>query len=86
MFLPIFMFGCLWGWMYSYLLSHAASRMIGVAFGTALLLNASQFEIASVKLLGGMVAKFLVLAVVLRYCMPGIYRWICRRPALSTAS
>jgi hypothetical protein len=76
MFIPIVLIGLLWGWMYAFLVSHAPNRPMGLAFGTALLLNATQFEIAGIKLLGGMVGKFLVLAIVLRFGIPAISRWL----------
>ena len=39
---------------------------MGYAFATALLINANKFEITSLKLLGGVLMKFIVLALLLR--------------------
>jgi hypothetical protein len=76
MFLPIFLFGLLWGAMYAYCIRHADLRGIGYAFGTALILGAVQFEAATIKLLGGMVLRFLIFALILRYVVPSLYLWL----------
>ncbi|MFL5616090.1 MAG: hypothetical protein ACJ796_20660 [Gemmatimonadaceae bacterium] len=78
--------GFTWGKMYSWLLSHAGISATGFALGTTLLIDASQFEIAEIKLLGGMVAEFLVLAIVLRFLMPGLHRWLARNPRADAGS
>lgn len=68
--------GLLWGKMYEWLVSHSRITATGLAFGTALFIDASQFEVAEIKLIGGMVAKFLVFAVVMRFIMPAAHRWL----------
>jgi hypothetical protein len=73
-----FVFGILWGKMYAWLVLHAGTTIVGLAFGTALLIDASQFEMAEIKLLGGMVAKFLIFAAFVRFVMPSIQRWLMR--------
>jgi hypothetical protein len=71
--------GFVWGKMYAWMVSRAEIAATGFALGTTLLLiNASQFEIAEIKLLGGMVSEFLVLAVMLRFLMPGLHRWLAK--------
>jgi hypothetical protein len=72
------LFGMLWGRMFAWLVSHARSTVIGLAFGTALIIDASQFEVAEIKLLGGMVAKFLIFAAILRFIMPPVNNWLMR--------
>jgi hypothetical protein len=79
MFVPILLLGMLWGAMYAYFIRRSAIYPVGVALSTALLINASQVEIAEVKLLGGMVMKFLVFAVLLRFVIPKAYRWCARK-------
>jgi hypothetical protein len=74
MFVPIFLFGLLWGRMYAWMISRGRIGVIGLGFGTALMLSATQFEISEVKLLAGMIARFLVLAVVVKYVMPKFER------------
>jgi hypothetical protein len=76
MFVPIFAFGLLWSLMYTYFVTRAGMPVLGYAFGTAVLINASQFEIVGVKLLGGLINQFIVLALVLRYAMPRVCRWL----------
>src|SRR5207237_10139330 len=81
MFLPIFVFGLLWGRMYAWLLSRSRIGVMGLGFGTALMLIAMQFEISEVKLIGGMIARFLILAVVVKYVMPKFERYLLQTAA-----
>ena len=83
MFLPIFLLGVAWGRMYRYMINGATLTVIGYAFGTALLINANQFEITGIKLIGGMLAKFLVLAVILRFGVPRVSAWLLARGHLA---
>jgi hypothetical protein len=64
--------------MFSFFVKRARTPEEGFAFASALLVNASYFEIASVKLLGGMLMTFLVLATTL-WQMPRIRAWIAPR-------
>lgn len=70
MFVPIFLCGLLWGFMYRYLTIKISSRLIAYGMVTALLINVNQFEMHSVKLLGGMIMNFLVFAAVSKYILP----------------
>ena len=76
MFVPIFLFGVGYGLMYRYCLTRTPLRGIGYAFATVVLIGANQFEAAQVKLLGGMLMRFIVCALVLRYAMPSVCRWL----------
>ena len=81
MFVPIFVFGILWGRMYAWLISRSRIGVIGLGFGTTLMLYATQFEISEVKLIGGMIARFLILAVIVKYVMPKFERHLVRTDA-----
>ena len=76
MFAPIFLIGLLWGLIYAYFVRNARSTLVGYAFATALLVQAYQFEIVGTKLLGGILAKFIVLALLLRFAEPVIWSWL----------
>ena len=78
MFFPIFILGVIWGFMYYYFTSRAQSLIIGYAFATALLISAYQFEMAGIKLVGGMVLNFLVLALILRFGEKHLVSWLSR--------
>ncbi len=67
MFAPVFILGLLWGVMYYYLVSRARFTITGYAFATAILINAYQFEMTGIKMLGGVMMKFLVLALIMRF-------------------
>lgn len=76
MYAIVFAIGLLWGGMYRYFLTRSSSALLAFAFAAAALLAAYQFEIASVKLVAGVVMKFLVLAVVLRLFGETIRSWL----------
>lgn len=79
MIICVFLFGLMWGAMYAYLSSARHIPPYGEAAAAVLLLSATQFEIAEIKLLGGMVARFLILALLLRYALPSVHRLLVRR-------
>lgn len=84
LFFPVFVLGLLWGGLYLWFIRRAELTVVGYAFATAVLINASQFEMASIKLLGGVLAKFIVMALVLRFAMPRLSAWLMasrREPA-----
>lgn len=76
MYVPVFILGVLWGLMYYFFLWRAKALLIGYAFATSLLLSAYQFEMASIKLLGGVTSRFLVLAVLLVVSEKYIVAWL----------
>lgn len=86
MFVPVFVFGLIWGAMYAHLCSNKRLALYGQASAAVLLLRASQFEIAEVKLLGGMISLFLILAVLLHYVMPSVHSFMSRSRSAGRAS
>ena len=76
MYVPILMIGFLWGLMYRYFMRRSGSALLGFGFALSALLVAYQYEIAAVKLVAGVVVKFLVLAVVLRFFETRIREWL----------
>ena len=81
MFVPIFLLGLFWGTMYYFFMAKARFTILGYAFATALLLNAYQFEMASIKLLGGVLIRFIVLALVIHFLEARIATWLQGRAA-----
>jgi hypothetical protein len=67
MYLPVLLVGMLWGFIYRWFTRRARYAMVGYAFATAALLGAYQFEMASIKMLGGTIMIFLVLSLVLKF-------------------
>ncbi|MCS3629298.1 hypothetical protein GGP53_003178 [Salinibacter ruber] len=76
MFLPVFLLGLVWGGMLLYFVRRANVKVVGLAFAVAVLLNANRFEITSLKLLGGVLMKFIVLALALRFGAPYVSSWL----------
>jgi hypothetical protein len=84
---PIFIIGLAWGAMYSYCIKRGREVGVGHAFGTVIIMGASQFEVTEVKLLGGMLMSILVYALVLRFVMPALALWLREEsPVRSAAS
>jgi hypothetical protein len=67
MFVPVLLIGMLWGFIYRWFTQRAHYAIIGYAFATAALLGAYQFEMASIKMLGGTIMIFIVLSLILRF-------------------
>ena len=76
MFVPILILGFFWGWMYAFFMSRAQSAIFGYAFATALLIELYQFEMAGIKMFGGMLMKFMVLSLALYFLEPRLRRWL----------
>lgn len=79
MFLPIALLGLIWGGIYYYFVSRASINIIGQGFATAVLYNASQFEMTSIKLIGGVLTTFLVFALIQAFIVPPVSRWLRRQ-------
>ena len=79
---PVGMFGVVlilgigWGLMYAYFVRRAHVPVLGLAVALSVLIGAYKFEIASIKLLGGVLMKFLVLAVLFKLFETRIHRWL----------
>lgn len=83
MFSPMLMLGLLWGAMYKYFMTRRnIPAIFGYGLAVAVLINALYFEIANVKLLGGVVTSFLVAFVVQKYVVKKMVRKLIvkRRP------
>ena len=76
MFVPILLVGVWRGLMYRFFLSHGQSRIAGYAFTVALFINLYQLEKATGKLLGGLLMRFIVLAILFHFAVPVILRWL----------
>ena len=76
MFVPILILGFFWGWLYAFFISRAQSAIFGYAFATALLIEAYQFEMAGIKLFGGVTMKFMVFALLLHFLEPRLRAWL----------
>lgn len=75
MMLPIFGVGLAWGLIYRYLLGYRTLVVYTFAAAVAVLINANQFEIHNVKLVGGVLMGFLVTAGWVRWGIPAMSPW-----------
>lgn len=80
MMVPIFLVGVAWGLMYRYFLSRRIAATYAFAAAVTVLMGANQFEIYSVKLVGGVLTTFLVFAAWVRWGIPAVDSFL-RRPA-----
>ena len=76
MFLPIFLVGVWRGLMYRFFLRKEEMRVMGYAFAVALFSTLYQLEVATGKLLGGLLSRFIVLAFLFILIAPLIMKWI----------
>lgn len=75
MFVPLFAFGLLWGVLYSFLVSRPVNRELALATVTAVFINLDQYEIATSKLIGGMLQRAIIFGALLTYIIPRVARW-----------
>ncbi|MCS3657977.1 hypothetical protein GGQ11_002778 [Salinibacter ruber] len=76
MYFPILLLGAGWGAIYCFFVSRATINVIGHGFATAVLFNASRFEMTSLKLVGGVLTAFIVLALIQTYVVPQFLPWL----------
>jgi len=79
MMIPIFLVGFAWGLMYRAFLSRSTAVIYRFAAAVAVLMGANQFEIYSVKLVGGVLTTFLVFAAWMRWGVPAVDPLLRRR-------
>lgn len=76
MLLPVFLIGLLWGLLYRYFARGGESRLVAFAFTVALALWGYQLEVATAKLLGSLLMRFIVLALAFWIAAPPVARWL----------
>jgi hypothetical protein len=80
MFIPVLLLGMLWGGMYLFFMRRPEYLIYGLAIATAVLKEAYQFEMVSIKLLGGVMMTFIVMAMVYRFVVPRLDGWLMATP------
>jgi hypothetical protein len=81
MFGVVFLLGILWGLLYTYFIKKAKVTLLGFAMACSVLLPAYQFEMVSIKLLGGILMSFLVFAALLRFVERPVWAWLRKSQA-----
>lgn len=76
MFGVVFVLGLGWGLVLVAFMRRARAPLVGLGFALAILLGAYQFEMASIKLLGGVLMQVLVLLVVYRFFGTRLAAWL----------
>ena len=76
MFVPIFLVGVSWGLIYAFFVRKARYRVLGYAYSVAILLSAYQLEVATIKLVGGVLMKFIVIAFIFRFTEDWVADWL----------
>ena len=76
MFVPIFLLGLGWGLIYLFFVRKAVDPILGYAYSVAVLLSAYQLEVATIKLLGGVLMKFIVVGLVFRLTQNWVQDWL----------
>lgn len=78
MFIPVFFIGILWGSMYYYFMTRKGIPLLAYGFTTTVLISAHLFETAGIKLLGGMLMKFIVMSLVFVILSPALTRLLTK--------
>lgn len=76
MFGVVLIIGIAWGLIYAYFVRRANVPLIGLSFALTILLSAYVFEVASIKLVGGVGMKFIVAALLYRFVEPRVAAWL----------
>ena len=84
MFIPIFLVGVGRGLIYRFFLRRGDARLVGYAFTIAVFWGGYQLEVATGKLLGGTLTRFIILALVFRFAAPVVARWLQHGDARET--
>lgn len=80
MFVPIFLLGLYYGWVYRWFVRRAVNPLLGAAIATSLLLFAAQLlESSNIKISGGVTAGYLVLAALEAIAGARFWNFVCRR-------
>ncbi len=75
MFVPVFLIGLWRGLMYRFFVRREDLRLVGYAFTVGLFVSTYQLEVATGKLLGGVLMRFIVLALLFRLVVPRMVSW-----------
>ena len=76
MFVPILLVGVWRGLMYRFFLRKPDQILAGYAFAVALFTLTYQLEVATGKLLGGVLMRFIVLALIFQFVVPYVVTWL----------
>lgn len=79
MFAMIFFVGVVWGLMYRYFLTRKKELVFSYGLAVAVLLGAAQLEVSTVKMVGGMLMGFIVMALTQKVFLPRIHMWLLDR-------
>jgi len=74
MFVPLFIVGLCWGLIYRYFMNTNNEVLLSYGIAVAVLIHANQLEISLAKMLGGILAGFLVMAIVKKFLVPALHR------------
>lgn len=61
MFIPIFLMGCFYGYIYNFFVKNSKSKVIHLSISAAILFNAYLFETTQAKLIGGLLSAFIIM-------------------------
>jgi hypothetical protein len=81
MFVPIFLWGWLVGWCFDFIRRKAPHPLMGSALASCLVMSTSMLlESSNLKMVGGLIAAFLVTAVLMHFLGKPAWRWLTFAP------
>lgn len=78
MFIPLFLFGYFIGFVYRYIITNSINTLWGYALTMPVFFQIFAFETSLVKMVGGLMAYFLVYLIVKKYLIKGINEFILK--------
>ena len=78
MFIPLFLFGYFIGFVYRYIITNSINTLWGYALTIPIFFQIFAFEISLAKMVGGLMAYFLVYLIVKKYLIKGINKFILK--------
>lgn len=76
MFVPVFLLGMLWGWMYRMFVLRSNIKLIGMGLAMIVLIHTFKLETAIIKLFGGVMIKFIILFVMMLFMERDMFKFI----------
>src|SRR5690606_38780665 len=76
MFVPLFLFGLVVGWVYSYIITRTYNQLLGYACAIPIFFQLYTFELALDKEVGALIAYFVVYLMVRKFVLPSFDRFL----------
>lgn len=78
MYMPIFLLGCIYSWIYEWFSRRKPYELAGVSLASSLLIfTANQLEATNINLFGGLITGMLAFGAIHTWLVPRVWPWLC---------